>query len=417
MPRKNRSPATFLLPTGEFRALPVPEFPADEHSGAKLASCFVPCDAIPEAFGDWMEVNPRKPELDKAGQLKSSVARAMVETLKNAPERFSLLNQGIWILAESAEFAKAKGGQGNIKLVFTDRARHGVANGGHTFKAIRQVASEREDEGLEGADGPWGAFVRLHIITGVEPDELAVSELALGLNSSIQVDAASIENLARSFDPIKKVLTGQRGFEQIHFRQGDVGPVDIEDVLLQMNLFDLNVYEDWKTYPNGLFGHTKVVLDNFSGKSKKSFSIITPLVHEILVLSEQIMQAVAPYLPKVKVSDAKTAKPLGAPDKKRDAYFAVGKVPKHFPLGWLYPMLGAFRANLSRPAWKRGKFEWLVPPADLLPAVAEQFARVVYQEHKDNGHKPAEVGRKEAAYRACYSVMMMQLSGMGVKAT
>lgn len=38
---------------------------------------------------------------------------------------------------------------------------------------------------------------------------------------------------------------------------------------------------------------------------------------------------------------------------------------------------------------------------------------IVKQEHVDNNRKPAEVGRKEAAYRGCYSVMMMELAKLG----
>jgi len=38
------------------------------------------------------------------------------------------------------------------------------------------------------------------------------------------------------------------------------------------------------------------------------------------------------------------------------------------------------------------------------------MAAVVKQEHTDNKEKPAEVGRKKAAYRGCYGVMTMELA-------
>lgn len=405
---------TFSLPTGEFRALPVPGFESEDEGGVKLASCFVPCEALPGDLDEWMAVNPRTPEFDRAGRLKSRVAQAMLGTLRDYPERFSLMNQGIWVTANEARFEKVKGGQGAVTITLTDRKRHGIANGGHSYYAIRQVANERE---ANGETSYWGAFVRLHIITGVTADELEVSELALGLNRSIQVDAASIENLAGEFEPIKAALRGKPGEIQISYRQGDTGPVDIEMVLTLMNLFDVEKYPDWTKYPNALFGHSKLVLDNFTQQSCTSFDIITSKVHEILALSELVMEAVAVHLGKVKVSDADTAKRLGNPKSKRPGYFTDATVPKHFPVGWLYPMVGAFRANVDRKAWKKGKFAWLVSPEKIVPDVAEQLARVVYQEHKDNKHKPAEVGRKEAAYRSCYMTVVMALASRGVPTT
>ncbi|MBO1351254.1 MAG: hypothetical protein EBE86_029580 [Hormoscilla sp. GUM202] len=77
-------------------------------------------------------------------------------------------------------------------------------------------------------------------------------------------------------------------------------------------------------------------------------------------------------------------------------------------------MLAAFRANINHRAWEEGKLEWLVDPKDLLEKTIDEMARLVGQEHKDNKGKPAEVGKKEAAYRGCYSVMVMELAQRGI---
>ena len=76
-------------------------------------------------------------------------------------------------------------------------------------------------------------------------------------------------------------------------------------------------------------------------------------------------------------------------------------------------MLAGFRANVSREAWEQGNFKWMVEPNDLLKAVIEEMATIVKQEHTDNKEKPAEVGRKEAAYRGCYGVLTMELAKRG----
>jgi hypothetical protein len=77
--------------------------------------------------------------------------------------------------------------------------------------------------------------------------------------------------------------------------------------------------------------------------------------------------------------------------------------------GWLCPILAAFRANVDRDAWEKDRFKWIRDPKKLLMATIEEMADIIKQEHKDNKNKPAEIGRKEAAYRLCYSVIVDEL--------
>jgi len=50
---------------------------------------------------------------------------------------------------------------------------------------------------------------------------------------------------------------------------------------------------------------------------------------------------------------------------------------------------------------------------EVLKEVADEFSQVILQEHQDNKGKPAEVGRREAAYRACYGVITVALAEKG----
>src|SRR5205807_10359489 len=116
---------------------------------------------------------------------------------------------------------------GIVTIVFDDPELHGLVNGGHTYLAIREARDERGANG-EGTDG-WDAYVRLHIMEGV--DQSDINELAEGLNRSIQVDDPSLENLKGSFDRIKKVLDGKPGYKEIAYKQGDTGEIDIQQIL------------------------------------------------------------------------------------------------------------------------------------------------------------------------------------------
>jgi AIPR protein len=126
-------------------------------------------------------------------------------------------NQGMYLLSENVEFEKGSGGKGCATVTFSDKAIHGLVNGGHTYLSIREVAesSERPEN--------WDAHVRVHVIKISEEDSGAVSEIAEGLNRSMQVDDPSLENLKGTFDSIRQSLNGKLGADQIAYRQGDTG--------------------------------------------------------------------------------------------------------------------------------------------------------------------------------------------------
>ena len=403
------------FPTNEFRSLPIPT--SDSTKRAKIATCFVHVDDLPSELENWMGVNPRIPRKNKAFKLQGPVAKAMIRTLQEEPEKFALKNQGIYLLVKKVSFEKEEGGQGFASVTLADPEYHGVVNGGHTYYAIREVVREREEGEGDGLS-PWDAYVRLHIIEGIE--EELITDLAEGLNRSMQVDNPSLENLRGRFDEIKEHLKGKRGDDQIAYRQGDMGEIDILQVLTIMTMLNLDQFPDRKKHPNSLFGHPKEMLNIFVEDARNEspvFRRTLPKLHEILVLSDLIQQkgVLCSGLERLKVSDSKKENRVRSEKNKgRPAHFAGGTIDGKFPLGWLYPMLAAFKADISPSAWREGKLEWIVDPKELLNSVIEEMAQIVGQEHKDNKAKPAEVGKKEAAYRGCYSVITMELAQRGL---
>nr|WP_236117187.1 AIPR family protein [Hassalia byssoidea] len=415
---KNMDAFEFHLPVDEYRTLPVPFYGLGDGRQPKLATCFVRASEIPDALKEWMSVNPRIPRFNKKDELTGSVARAIVTTLMEEPEKFVIKNQGIYLLTEKANHTKETGGQGILTLRFSDPQRHGLVNGGHTFQAIRQVAEDPDR--LE----PWEPYVRLHIFEMGGANSSVITEMAEGLNRSLQVDNPSLENLRGTFDEIRNSLQGKLGYEQIAYRQGDSGDVDIQQVLMYMSLLNIKKFPDRKTHPHTIFSQSKVVLDTFiedikpdnksDNKSDDSaFKRMIPHLHEILVLTDSIQKLAVEQqtLGRLKVSNAKKQNRVRSEkNKNRPAYFAGGVIGGNLPAGLLYPMLAAFRANISPKAWNEGRFEWLAEPQDLLKATIEEMAQIVRQEYDDNKSKPAEVGRKEAAYRGCYGVLFVELA-------
>lgn len=239
--------------------------------------------------------------------------------------------------------------------------------------------------------------------------------MAEGLNRSLQVDDPSLENLKGSFDQIKEVLKGKHGADQIAYQQGHTGNVDVVEVLTLCSLFNLTKYPNRHTHPYRLFGHRKAVLDTFLAdinSSDSAFERILPKLHEILAFSERVQQVLAPEFGKIKKSNRQKDNRVGSDPNKRDGYFIPGELAE-LPLGFTYPLVSAFRANVCPEAWKKGEFEWLEDPESLLQEYGKELATVVKQEYFDNKGKPAEVGRKEAAYRGCYHIITIALAERG----
>lgn len=400
--------------TDEFRAMPIP-YSGRATRGPKYATFYVKVEEVPPELENWMEVNPRVPKVNKRKNLTGVVANAIKKTLTDEPEKFVMKNQGIYLLSENVQFEKGSGGQGVAEVTFSDISVHGLVNGGHTFLAIREIA-EDDDRRPEN----WDAYVRIHVIEIGADDSDAIPEIAEGLNRSMQVDDPSLENLKGTFDQVRESLNGKPGCDQVSYRQGDTGEIEVLQVLTYMSMLDLTTFPDRKSHPNGLFGHPKNVLVLFKKDldldKNRIFDRIIPHLHDILVLTDKIQQHVAPSFGRYKAKNTKRDNRGRSilNRKGRPAYFANGKIDGEVALGWLYPILAAFRANVSPDAWEEGRFEWLMDPHELLTATHEEMIRIVQQEHKDNNSKPAEVGRKEAAYRGCYGVVVLELAVRGL---
>lgn len=404
----------FSLPVEEFRSHPIPVEGFDR-KGVMLSDCFVPVDSLPEELKDWLQVNPRIPKFTSKDKLAGPVAKGIVKTLLEEPERFALKNQGIYISVASATHQKESGGIGFLTLILDDKKRHGVINGGHTLKAILEARDSQD------VSSSATAYVRLHIYQIKDKqfkDEAGIdliADIAEGLNRSLQVDDPSLEHLKGSFDRIKETLKGKKGECQIAYHQGHSGNVDIVEVLTLCSLFNLNKYPDRRTHPHGLFGHRKVVLQTFLDDIQipdSAFQKVLPKLHDILALSERVQQVLSSEFGKVKKNNRKKENRVGSESNKRDGYFVSGKLAE-LPLGFTYPLLASFRANVCPDAWKAGRFEWLENPEILLQKYGKELASVINQEHRDNKGKPAEVGRKEAAYRGCYNIIALALVECG----
>lgn len=388
------------LPVSEYKAVEVPGV-----AGAKMGSCFVRVTDLPVELDSYMEINPRVPSRSKKGVLSGPVVKGILETLRELPEEMALKNQGIYIMVDSVEFFKSGAGTSKLKLKLKDKGRHGIVNGGHTYAAIRE-ALETASEEESGTIGK--AYVRLHILQGVDPD--MVPEIAEGLNRSRQVDDPSLMNLQGEFDVIRKVLRGTPAEHNIAYHQGDEGEVYVSELLVYLAMFDSARFDETRQ-PNSLYNRHMLGQRYFAEdleNNKRELGARIKLLPEILWLVDNIRKATpdAARHNKWKFGMAKVAgERLGGKSQKGSKLPFIGEtMPYRVPNGWLYPMLAAFRANLTED------HKWRIPLSELLPAVMTSLAGVLVAAHKDSGGRPELIGKKETAYSSCYTKIQLYLS-------
>lgn len=375
--------ATFRLPTKNFRAIPSP------HGTSKFGMFFTTAGKVPRDLWDWREVNPREVNT------KTSVYKAISLTLLQNPDRFHERNRGITVVAETLTYDDKRQ---EVVLGLSDKSLHGVVDGAHTLHAI--IDAQKADE------EPSSAAVFVKCITGVDATEIA--EIAGGLNTSQQVDLKSLENLRDHFDLLKRTLGKLPYADKIAYKMNEDLPVDVREVLYYLAVFDCSVYSD-KLHPVALFGRKEGIVRRFAEQAAKkaeagdSFRVLISKAPEILRLRDLIEKKV------VERADGRYKAGRGTrvrseSNKNNELVFLGETVNGRAPLGWIMPLLAAFRANVK---WNKpkGTFSWIIPIEELLEVCIDDLVLGIKEIHAQENSRPEYVGRNSLAWRISYDAV------------
>lgn len=395
------------IPIADFRMLNIPNL------HGQLGVAYIKVTEVPEILERYTDVNPRVPSRTKKGSLSGPIVKAIMDTLQNNPQSMAVKNQGIYILVDKMEYTRG-GNRSFLSLNLTDKSKHGIVNGGHTYAAIRQALETFEGEDLARLEN---AYVKLNILQGL-PQNM-VADIAEGLNKSKQVDDLSLLNLSGSFNMIQNALKGVQGADTIAYFQGDEGSTYISEILVYIEMFNTLRFNETRQ-PNTLYNKHSLGFKYFIEdleQNKKHVQSLIGILPDILWLVDSI-KLLTPDASKrnrfkfglAKVDSEKMR--AGTAGRKTVLPFINETMDYKIPNGWVYPMLSAFRANLK--VTKDGAVSWILPPKDLLPAVIDQLVGVCISEHRENLMKPELTGKKESAYSRCYSKVQLYLAKKGV---
>lgn len=361
--------------------------------GRKLCVFTVPVANIPKEWSEWREVNVRDT------QKRSDVFNAIVDTLKNNPGEMIFRNLGITIVAPSVEFDNRTN---LVTVTFSDKSKHGIANGGHTFEAIQQVLSE---------DPVDGALVKVECITG-EIDHDWLRGIVDGRNRSRAVKDESLENLARSYDSIKAVLTDPMYKDRIAYsefelndnnRKKDISIREILSYIYCLDQFDKN------THPIEAYSSKGAVVEYYAGtdekRQKRTYIIekASRILPDIVKLRDLIYQELPQAYNDLGFAFGKntTMGVITHEDGPRSLRFITGTTKWTYPDAFIYPILASFRKHVDHRGWKwmdgKDPFEiWRNKKGDVAATLKDAFG--TYQ-------SPNKMGKATLAWRTFYDVI------------
>ncbi len=340
--------------------------------------CYAKANSLPDEFLEWMRTNPREQKMT------TNVAKNIMESLVNN-EDFHELNRGILMSAQTVSYDN-KSEVVTIELNNPDI--HGNIDGGHTLRAILTL---RDDEVLSD-----DRYVFLEIFTGID----SPVELAAARNTSVQVDTKSIEELQKSFEPIKEVLKDLPFANRVaykmneHFNESGVRPIDVKDVLSIIMMFSQMVYPYKDT--DGTLSDLQPT-QCYSGKEatlKKFINIDKKDRENMISNMSDIIPDIFEYWDMLELNFCKLAYKTGKNYRLRK-YSKIGKtsinrtlfsdqeIDYFVPRGLIFPIVGSFRALVCVEP-KTNKYYWKKDPKLVFNKLASKLVGIVLDEKNDN---------------------------------
>lgn len=378
----------FTFPVYSFRHLETPF----QKQGYRDYVAVVDIHDLPD-FSGWRKINVRDPKLTGA------VPTAIRASVNANPELFVFMNRGMVASVDSVQFNNQKD---EVTLTMKDPDEHGLMDGGHTYKILLE-----EREALETPQ-----YVKLEILEGFKQEE--IPDLVDARNTSNQVRDQSLMNLQGEFEKLKKALHHTAYANLIAYKEHEVlddggsKPIDVREVIAILTCFDRTNF-DTRVHPINAYRSKAACLQHFQ-THKADYEKIYPITPDILELYDQIQLLLPELYNKVRsksgeVIGGKFGKLTGVTkyDGKRRAHlFFISEESEYaVPSGFVYPVLGAFRALIEE---RSGRYIWGkgMDPVQLLKGqLGETLADTIGNFALD-ARNPSKTGKSPLVWQACY---------------
>ena len=390
----NHEKRTLTFKVQSFRRIPNPYLKSEE--GEKGAEMYIAiCDVkdIPDNFP--METNPREQKMT------TNVAKRIKESLLNASElNFYLLNRGILLSAKDVSYSNYSN---EMTISFEDSEVHGNVDGGHTYRTILQYRDQL-DRGQQ--------YVKIEILTGIEG---IFQSLAAARNTSVQVQDKSIAELEDRFDIIKNTLANESYISRVFFKENDTGDIDVADLLALLNMFNITRYNGMVSFPINSYSSKKKCIDLYIADHKQyGESGENPYVKMIGIMPDifRLYDAIEVGMNKFyrqKNPGGRYCSTKGVqvpkPGQQFHSKFLGNDLDVASPNGFIYPILGAFRALVEE---KDGQYRWKKNPFAVLENVGADLVESTVSMSRSLGNNPQSVGKEANIWKTLYMTVAFE---------
>lgn len=382
-----------------FRRIPNP-YLKSENPEERLPEMFeMICDVKNVPINIPMDTNPRKQSL------KTDVAKEVIKSLTEHQDHrnFYLLNRGLLLSVKNCTYDNSTG---ETILTFEDPLVHGNVDGGHTYEIIKAYR-DRLDFGEQ--------FVKIEVLTGVED---FFEELAKARNYSVKVKEKSMEELCGHFDIIKEALKKEKYINDISYKENEIKRIDILDIVAIFNMFNIDAYptNQFNVFPikayNGknscLETYKECYENNINNPQNNPFYKMSAIMPDILKLYDTIEKNMPKYYKADSTSQKKYGSIVGVTGelgcKKYTARFSGDTIDYISPKGFLYPIVGAFRALVIE---ENGMYKWKKNPFLILDKTAFNLVANTIQTSREKANNPNATGKTATLWQNLFMTVMM----------
>jgi len=301
-----------------------------------------------------------------------------------------------------------------VSLELADPTRHGLLDGGHTYRVLQNFIHSANPDELKDIN----ACVRLEVIEGIENLDDAV-EIVLARNTSAQVKSESLEELNQHFEEIKQVIKDMPYADRIAYKEyeidentGEAKDIDIKEILSYLVCFDVDHF-DQEHHPIMAYSQKSNVIEHFKNYRTTLMKYV-PLIPRILELRDVIYRDLPEAYNNAggKFGGLTGVVQINNRPKmsNEELAFISGEAHYRIPSAFIYPVLAAFR-NLVKV--DENNAVWKDDPVAVFGSLSGVLAKTVGEQAKEM-RNPTKLGKDQATWKLCNNIVRIAVLERGL---
>lgn len=362
---------------------------SDQRKTPEMYVTIVNVQNVPDDFPT--KTNPREQNM------RTKVAGRICDGLLADNNAFYLFNRGMLLSSKDVKFDNINS---ELTIFFEDETVHGVVDGGHTYRTIKENRHKMDSNNHQ--------FVKIEILTGIED---IFEDVAAARNTSVQVQDKSIAELKSKFDLIiKDTIKNEPFSENIAYRENEEKDIDVSDILTVLYMFNLDKYPDREKMPTSAFSgkqtcikaYTEVYDSNereYGNQEHNPYYKMKSIMVDLFKLYDLIEIKMERKYREVN-STGKYGSVKGVEKGSFTSKFYGETMEYRSPKGFIYPILGAFRALLEE---KDGVYQWKADPFQYFEEIGKDLVTETVERSRTLGHNPGSVGKDVNHWKQLYT--------------